>query len=74
MNEIRTPRRRVTHRATLAPDRPFGQWTVADFRQFVRDCDAMGIPDDALAYRDKSEWTFANAGGPLIAERHVSLD
>lgn len=72
--ELGTPRKRVTHRVTLAPDKPLGHWTVGDLRQFVRDCEAQGIPDDTVLTRDRSDFAFSTDTGPFIAERHTSLD
>lgn len=73
-SDLRQTRKRVTHRASLAPDRPHGQWTVADFRQFVKDCETMGIPDDTPVIRQRDDYSFSGDGGPLMAERHTSLD
>lgn len=70
MTEV-APRKRVTHRATLAPDKAPGGWTVGDFRKFIQDCDDQEIPDEAQVFQELRGW---DVPGHFIAERHTSLD
>lgn len=64
--------REIVYRAVLAPDRPLGDWTVDDFRRFVRDCDAQGI-DGAAKVEREGGFAFGGDGGCFMAERKVDV-
>lgn len=78
MSEIEqaTGRRLTVYRAILAGRaNDLGPlFTVGRLRQFLKDCDSLGIPDETPVKRERPEAMFALDGAQFVAERVVDLD
>jgi hypothetical protein len=62
----------IIYRATLAPGKANGDWTVGDLRKFVLECSQQSIPDETPLTRDVNGDFYGNPGH-FRAERTVEL-